>query len=168
MKYHLIRFLKTFGQVLFLAAIAVPIWMYFEPPPVSYSQRKVLNEKVAPGETLRIQISADIQKQCPAVVYRTIVDSTGLPFDLLPVPRPNETDYVVEVPVPLGVSPGPAYYKARLLWSCNIIQKWFPREVIQRNITFIIEPSDGQLPVPERQGVYEKPVEKSELARAQR
>lgn len=167
MKAFLIRILKFTSHLLLFALIAIPIWFFYEPPPVSYSVRKVLTPTVAPGDVLKIQISADIQKQCDALVFRTIIDSTGLPFTLEAETRPNETDYVVEVPVPPGATAGPANYRARLLWSCNFVQRWFPREVIQRNIPFVIAPLDGQMPMPERQGIYQAPLIKSDYARIQ-
>ncbi len=151
-----------FGFIAMMPALS--IYLYYEKPPVSYSIRKVLTPKVPPGGELRIQISADISKSCVSTVYRSIVDSSNIQTDYAPEARPQVTDYVITLTVPLGASPGPAYYSARVEWQCNFVQEWFPQEVIQRNINFEIEPSEGQLPVPERQGVYEKPEQKSELA----
>lgn len=143
---------------------ALLIYWYKEPPPVTYSQRKVLTPVVPPGGELQIRISSDVAKKCNATVYRSIVDSSSVKTEYSSVFRPTETDYTVKVTIPLGAAPGPAFYSARLEWKCNIVQQWFPQEVIQRNIYFEIAPSEGQMPMPERQGVYEAPEQKSELA----
>lgn len=144
---------------------ALFIYLYNEQPPVSYSRRQVLTPLVPPGGELQIRISADVFKRCSSFVHRTIVDSTGRPFEFVPEPRPVETDYVIKIVVPLGAAPGPAYYSARVQWSCNLVQQWWPQEVTQRNIDFTIAPVEGQLPMPGQQGIYQKPFTKSEYAR---
>lgn len=163
------KMLWLFFALVFGCIAALPatfIYMYFEKPPVSYSIRKVLTPKVPPGGDLKIQISADITKACIATVYRSIVDASSVQTDYAPETRPQVTDYVITVTVPLGAAPGPAYYSARVEWQCNLVQEWFPQEVTQRNIPFDIVPSDGQLPMPEQQGIYQAPIQKSEFARA--
>lgn len=138
--------------------------LYNEPPPFVYSRREVLTPSVPPGGTLKIQISGDISKKCAASVERTIVDGKGIPFDLGEEPRDSRTDYTVEVPIPLGTAPGQSYYVAHIKWACNVVQQWFPQEVLQRRLRFMIEPTDGQIPIPEKQGIYQEPEQKSELA----
>jgi hypothetical protein len=165
------RFILWSIATLILGTIALSpalfIYLYNEPPPVTYSRRQVLTPVVPPGGELQIRISSDLTKRCSSEVYRTIVDVTGRPFDFVPEPRPLSTDYTIKLTVPLGAAPGPAYYSARVAWSCNMVQKYFPQEVIQRNIDFIIAPAEGQLPMPQQQGVYQVPFKKSEYARVQ-
>jgi hypothetical protein len=155
-----------FGTAFILPALL--IYWYKEPPPVVYSQRRVLTPVVPPGGELQIRISADVTKKCNATVYRSVVDSSSVQTQYAPVFRPLETDYTVRVTIPLGAAPGPAFYSARVQWKCNFVQQWFPQEVIQRNIYFEIAPSEGQLPMPSRQGVYQAPEQKSELATTNR
>lgn len=163
------RFILWSIATFFLGAIglspALFIYLLNEPSPVEYNRRQVLTPVVPPGGELQIRISADIRKRCSSTVYRTIVDMTGRPFDFVPEARPLETDYVIKIIVPLGAAPGPAYYAARIEWVCNLVQKYFPQEVIQRKIEFTIAPSEGQMPMPEQQGIYSKPLIKSEYAR---
>jgi hypothetical protein len=165
------RLVLWFFATLFFGGVALSpalfIYLYNEQPPIVYSQRKVLTPTVAPGDTLRIRISADVNKRCDATVYRTIVDSVGKPTEFVGEPRPHKTDYIVEIKVPRGAEPGPAYYSARLLWVCNVVQQWFPQEVIQRQIDFNIAPAEGQMPMPDQQGIYNAPIRKSDYARIQ-
>lgn len=164
MKKLAVWFFIAMNFGLFIATPAVGFLLYSEPPPVNYGRREVLNKDVPPGGVLKIAISTDITKKCDAVVYRRIIDFNGVLFDIFPERRSTLTDYIVEVPIPLGAAPGMAYYSARIEWKCNFVQKWFPQEVLQRNIPFNIVPSEGQMPVPEQQGIYQVPMTKSELA----
>lgn len=163
------RFILWTFATFILGAIALSpalfIYLYNEPPPVNYSRRQVLTPVVPPGGELQIRISADITKRCSSQVFRTIVDTTGRPFEFVPEARPVQTDYIVRITVPLGAAPGPAYYSARVEWSCNLVQQYFPQEVTQRNIEFTIAPAEGQLPIPQQQGIYQKPYVKSEFAK---
>lgn len=160
----------AFLFLMFTLFIGMPVMgylMYIEAPPASYARRAVLTKSVPPGGILKIAISADLTKRCDAVVYRTIIDSNGVLFELLPENRRQETDYIVDLFVPLGAAEGPAYYSARIVWKCNIVQQFFPVEVLQRNLPFNIAPSEGQFPNPAQQGIYSPPVKKSELAKGE-
>lgn len=137
--------------------------MIKESPPTSYSKREVLTKNVPPGGELKISISADINKRCDATVYRSIIDSSDVVHELKETPRSQETDYIVTVTVPLGASPGQAFYSARIEWQCNFMQKLFPQEVFQRNLPFNILPIEGQFTIPQQQGIYQAPVEESEV-----
>lgn len=163
------RFILWSLAVFFLGGLALSpallIYLYNENPPVTYTQRKVLTPVVAPGGTLKIRISSDVGDDCTAVVYRTIVDSAGVQTNYAGERRPMETDYTIEMTVPLGAAPGPAFYKPRLDWQCNVIQAIWPRTVYQRQLEFEIAPSDGQMQMPGQQGIYQKPFTKSEYAR---
>lgn len=165
------RFILWTLSVLFFGSVALTpallIYLYNQQPPVTYSSRKVLTPVVPPGGILKIEISSDLSRKCEAMVFRTIIDSNGALYDLSPEARPLKTNYVIEVPVPLGVMPGPASYSARVEWRCNPVQHWFPQEIIQKNLNFTIAPADGQFPDPQQQGVYPLPITKSELARVQ-
>lgn len=155
-------------QCLWFLAIAMPIMLYLERPPVSnYNKREIdpSTLRVAPGQDLKINISANISnKECDAMVVRTITDSTGRPFEFASELRPQQVSYQIELTVPLGTYPGPAQYTAKIFWSCNFMQNWFPKIITQSPLLFEILPADGQLPMPQQQGVYEAPEQKSELA----
>ena len=165
MKRFILWSLATFFFGFIALSPGLLVYWYNEPAPVVYSVRKVLTPVVPPGGELQIRISADFAKKCDATVYRSIVDSSGIEADYAPEPRPTKTDYTIKITIPLGAAPGPAFYSARVVWNCNFVQKWFPQEVIQRNINFNIAPSEGQLPMPQKQGVYEMPEQKSELVK---
>ena len=165
------RFILWSLAVFFLGGLglspALLIYLYNENPPVTYTQRKVLTPIVTPGGTLKIRISSDVADDCTAIVYRTIVDSSGVQTNYAGELRPKETDYTIELTVPLGAAPGPAFYKPRLEWQCNMIQAIWPHTVFQRQLGFEIAPSDGQMQMPEQQGIYQAPFRKSEFARVQ-
>ena len=131
------------------------IYWFNQGSPVIYSTRKILTPVVPPGGTLRIQISAEINNHdCTATVHRSVVDAAGTAWTTEPMVRPAFTNYVAELVVPLGASPGEAQYRARVEWACNPIQKWFPLVVLQPAIPFTIAQAEGQHQVPEQQGVY--------------
>lgn len=153
-------------QILYFLAVGLPILMYLEKPPVSsYSKREIdpTTLKVAPGEEVKINISAPIaNKECDAKVIRTITDATGRAFDFAPEQRPIMETYQVPLTVPLGAYPGEAEYSATIYWSCNFVQKFFPTVVVQKPLKFEIIPADGQLPNPEQQGIFMVPQSKSD------
>jgi len=165
----LARFLFITLIVFFFGGVvpvpALLIYWYNETPPITYGLRKVLTPVVAPGGNLRIKISSDVTKNCTATVFRSIVDSSGVQTAYTAESRPLETDYIVEITVPLGAAPGPAFYAARLEWQCNMVQAIWPRLIIQRQIGFDIAPADGQLPQMEKQGIYGAPIDTPEFAR---
>lgn len=171
MKALILRIIKLTAMCLYFLAIAMPILMFLERPPVQqqYGKREILNNgrKVAPGEQLKIHIAAVMTKDCEGQVIRIITDSTGREFPFAIEDRPRSEDYVVEVTVPLGSYPGPAQYWGRIYWACNWVQRWFPKEVKQPPLDFEIVPAEGQLPIPEQQGIYETPIKKSEYAKVQ-
>lgn len=153
-------------QCLWFLAIAIPIFMYLERPPVAqYSIRQIVNEdgslppigtlaKVAPGETLYIHIKALLTKDCPGEVVRIITDSTGREYPFEREERPVADEYVIEKTVPLGAYPGEAEYWGKVYWKCNWIQNIFPKEITQPPLKFEILPAKGQLPNPEQQGIF--------------
>lgn len=142
------------------------IYWFNEGVPVAYSIRKVMTPKVAPGDELKIKIVAEITKvSCKANVLRSIVDSAGVIHSVVPENRPAFSDYIVTLTVPLGAAPGPAKYRARVEWTCNPVQRYFPLVILQPEMEFEIVPVEGQMQMPEQQGIYQKPFIKSETAR---
>lgn len=163
--------LLSWGLALFVgstiaAAPGTLIIIGREGEPVKYYRRHVETPIVAPGDILRIKIAADIYKQCDSTVYRSITDSTGVVFEIAPGKRRDETEYTVAVPVPLGAAEGPATYKARIEWRCNFVQQFYPNVVNQNPLAFTIKAGEYQLQIPEKQGVYEKKQDRSDLAGA--
>lgn len=158
----MIRAILVFLMALFVSAIifapSLLIFWYNEAAPVAYSRREVLTPTVAPGGVLKIRITAEITKSCISTVYRSIIDGAGYQHDAAPVTRPAFTNYLVELPVPLGAAPGEASYRARVEWVCNPVQRWFPNVVLQPEIPFTIAQATGQIQIPEQQGVYSSPV----------
>lgn len=148
-------FILTLQCVWFLM-VAIPIMLYFERPPVTlYAKREITPEKVYPGEEITINIDAPLTKDCPAMVYRSIHDSSGRVFTFDPEMRPSKQTYPVKKVVPIDSFPGPAEYNATLEWSCNWVQSFFPRIVVQPPIPFMILPKPEQLPLLEKQGKLE-------------
>jgi hypothetical protein len=142
------------GSIAMMPAIGV---LLYREVPSNYDRREILTPKVPPGGTLRILIEADITKDCDAIVYRTIVSSAGYVFELEPEKWLKTTNYIIEVPVPLGITPGPAEYAAEIDWRCNIVQQFFPKRTVQRKLRFEVVPSEEQLPIPQQQGIYPMP-----------
>lgn len=140
---------------LFAASPAMVIVLMNRAPPVYYGGRNVQTPQVPPGGVLKIDIDSEIKDGCTAKVFRAIVDSTGVATEFEPMARNNIPAQVIELTVPLGAAPGTAYYRARIEWSCNFVQKVFPYVVNQRPLKFEIVPAFNQEQRPEQQGVYE-------------
>lgn len=125
---------------------ALLVYWYNEGAPVVYAQRQLLTPNVAPGDELQIQITSELKKSCVASVRRYITDATGATTEFAPVKRPAFASYTVKLIVPQSAAPGPALYGARAEWECNPLQKWFPNEVVQPDIPFMILSKQGNLP----------------------
>ena len=126
-------------------------------PPIYYGGREVLTPEVPPGGKLRIDVSSEIKNGCDATVYRSIVDSTKATTDFEAISRNQIPNQIIELTVPLGATPGTAFYQARIDWSCNFVQKFFPYVVNQQPLKFKIVPLPKQEQRLEQQGVYEPP-----------
>lgn len=143
------------GFNIFVVGPSLFIFWYNEDGPLVYDQRTILTPTVPPGGKLKIRISAQvIKKNCVGTAKRTIVDSSGARTDFEEIPRPNEPDLNVTIMVPLGAAPGRAIYLAQTIWRCNPVQEWFPKVYSQPGLEFEIVPSDDQLQLPEKQGIW--------------
>ena len=136
---------------------AVLIVMINMEPPIHYGGREVLTPEVPPGGKLRIDVSSEVKNGCDAMVYRSIVDSTKATTEFEVISRNQIPNQIIELTVPLGATPGTAFYQARIDWSCNFVQKFFPYTVNQRPLKFKIVPLPKQEQSLEQQGVYEPP-----------
>lgn len=131
----------------FIATVPfIGIFLWTQNPPVAYSRREILTPQVYPGEPLRIRIAADVATNCDATVMRVIRDASGRRHGFDPEHRPHEPEYVVEIITPLEAWPGPAAYLGTVAWSCNFVQRWFPRVIIQRELPFTILAPEGWTP----------------------
>lgn len=140
------------------------VYWYNEGVPINYAGRTMMTPIVAPGDELRIRIEAEVAKPaCRAIVDRVIIDAAGTLHDVVSETRPERSSYIVVVNVPLGASPGKAYYRAKVSWICNPVQEYFPLVILQPDLPFEIIPAEGQLQIPRQQGVYQVPMNKSEL-----
>lgn len=162
MKRFLWNLFKKTALCLWFLAVAMPILLFLERPPVSvYQDRDVEPKQVLPGEEITILIKASMSKDCPAQVLRVITDSTGRTFPFELEDRPKRESYPVKKIVPIGVYPGPAEYQATVYWQCNWVQRmmlaigkpqWYPFIVKPPAIPFEILPTPEQLPMLEKQG----------------
>ena len=101
MKAFLWKLLKLTAACIWFIAVSFPIMMYFERAPVTvYTDRSITPAKVYPGDEITVNISAGMSKDCSAIVYRTIHDSTGRVFSFDPEPRPKRQSYPVKKIVP--------------------------------------------------------------------
>lgn len=157
-------FFILINLLLFVGVPIVGFNLYNEPPPLLFTRRVVLTKQVPPGGTLKIEVSSDVSNRCGATIFRRIVDGKGISFNVGAATIANRTNYITEIPVPLGAASGESYYSANILWRCNIVQNWFPQEIQQRNLPFKIIPFNGQSVEPEQQGIYQEPfIEKDDI-----
>lgn len=165
MKMFLWNMFKKTLLCIWFIAVAFPIFMFFEKPPVSvYQDRSIEPASVYPGEDIIVNIKASMSKDCPAQVLRVITDSTGRTFPFELEDRPKRESYPVKKTVPIGSYPGTAEYQATIYWQCNWVQRmflrmgkpsWYPFIVQPPAIPFEIKATAQQMPMLEKQGKLE-------------
>ena len=108
---------------------AIAYWTLDREVPVEVQQIEVLTPEVKPGGSLLIRQRLDYIRECPAHVDRGVYDSAThrefLPdIDYERTPQGLGIHTVTfEVNVPKFFVPGPATYRARPVYTCNILQR---------------------------------------------
>jgi len=115
---------------LFIGFIGAALLDRAEPTPVlqAYIEPQVIH----PGGVGTIHYTIREDRVCDGIVHRWLVDSRGVIFDLVDIPtehaKPdadsNITSFAREVPIPWGISSGPAGYYADTYHWCNPLQKY--------------------------------------------
>ena len=101
-----------------------------EPTPVL--NKYIIPTILHPGQVGTIHYTIRIERDCPGVVHRRLVDSLGVVFDLTDIPTVERVDiplgskfeFAREVPMPFGVAGGPIQYRAHTVHWCNWLQEW--------------------------------------------
>ncbi len=156
MRHIVFFFLFTVGLLVSLTP-AVFLFLLNAPSPVQDLQVEVLTPTVAPGQEFQARISSVLTDECTGTIWRSIIDASGVRTEYQPAVRPDQATYLVKLTVPLGASPGVAYYQVKVEWVCNMVQRIFPRVTQQRAAVFVVKPLPGQLPDLDKQGVYTQP-----------
>lgn len=131
----------------------VIIFWSAQTPPAGFVRREVLTPKVRAGDHFKLRIVRDVPTYCTAQVKRQIIDGAGYVWEQGISPRPQVSEYIVDLPVPRGAREGTGRYHAEIHWSCNPWQRWYPKVTIQQETYFEILPSEEreklqQLPEP--------------------
>ena len=114
--------INAFGQIMFVfiscAAIA-PIWywQFFEPTPIENVEIKLIDKFTWAGGKFRVQLTADIENECPGKTTYTIIDSHGASFQISLDENTPVGVYAIEVPK--EVSAGMATYYQTTIYNCN-------------------------------------------------
>lgn len=114
------------------------------PPLVPYIGEMVPN-KASPGDTVRIDFTVNVNRQCRGTVHREIVDSSRVVHILESIPsviRDTEFHVSRRLQIPYNLSWGPARYRVIVHYVCNPLQNWWPIEVRSPDIVFTVVPPD--------------------------
>lgn len=95
------------------------------------------------GDELKISYVVDRKRECPVVIYRTIIDATKVRWELetynLASAGPvGHDEYTRAVVVPWKTADGPAKYRVVLVYTCNPLHTIVPLIVRLPDIDFEI------------------------------
>lgn len=116
--------------------------------PIVVLNASVEPKDIAAGEdfTVRVQIKAN--RDCPSVLFRSLVSqSSGGPVQLYnPVPMEYSGDVIEyhDIHVPHGFSVGKAVLKAQQVFTCNWIQRLVPIKVELPPLELNVLPEDTE------------------------
>jgi hypothetical protein len=107
-------------------------WSIVDRQPVGESASEVLTPIVPQGGTFTIQYTVKWNGSCKVSGYRFVIDSAGQQYTVAPDQRlvtPSDApEFVINIPIPSSAKPGPAIYRATILYQCNPLQYIFPLE----------------------------------------
>lgn len=129
---------------LLLGGIFLLIGWYIEAPPAEIVERTVIMEHVKAGDFLQIRNILRWTKECPVYVERMVTDSDGVvrnyqPADVYKAVHGVEMETVVaEIHIPGAAAKGIARYNSTFIWSCNPLQRVWPRRLKLPELRFTI------------------------------
>lgn len=120
-------------------------WAIVDRQPIGESISVVLTPSVRPGEAFTIHYKVRWNSACSVTGYRFVIDSDRQQYTIAPdqrYVRPSQDEFHINVPIPATARPGPAIYRATVMYECNPLQRLFPLERALPDRTFIILPNE--------------------------
>lgn len=118
---------------LFGLMVAAPItFMWLDSAePIRVTSATMSPPEVRPGQTVRLTWDATEFRVCAGLVHRRFVDSSGVIFEISPVPAiyrdklDGNKSFSRDITIPNGMAPGPALYTGVRRYWCNPLQRLF-------------------------------------------
>lgn len=135
------------GLAVLIVGVPILYWAVLDNQPAAESVAEVVTAQVKQGGLFQIHYNVRWARSCRLQGYRFIIDSMGVMHTITPDDRwvnEGRDEFTISVPVPLAAVPGPATYKATLIYECNPWQRWISplqRETVAR--AFTIVPADN-------------------------
>lgn len=132
----------SIGAIAFLAGM-LGLWVADREVPVTGIQSIVTNKDVAPGQIVRVRITAYRIRSCRTIIERYIQDSTQTRFvfpdiDYLNPGPPGHVESFIELHLPQRINEGLALIKTNAAWECNPVHRIWPIIDRQPDIAVLI------------------------------
>lgn len=144
-RYRVISTISVLGFfTLLIGGIALIVAWYIERAPVELIDRSVIAQNVKAGDFLQINNVLKWTKECSIYVDRVVTDSDGVarnyqPADIYKIVPGSKTERIVaEIHIPGSAAKGPARYNSTFVWSCNPLQRVWPRRLKLPELRFTI------------------------------
>ncbi|WP_062114101.1 hypothetical protein [Aureimonas sp. AU40] len=138
------HFLDWFGYLLIAPVFGISIyWAWFDTKPVVESEAEISTPVVRQGEDFSIRYRVTWARSCQLTGHRFVVDQKGQIYTVESDTRyihQGPDEFTITVPIPLAAAPGPARYRATLLYECNPWQRFInplSRQVQERDFEII-------------------------------
>jgi hypothetical protein len=144
-RYRIISTVLVLGFfTLLIGGISLLVLWFIEQPPTDIMERSVVMQNVKAGDYLQIKNVLRWTKECSVYVERMITDSDGVarnyqPADVYNIARGSQIETIVaEIHIPGSAAKGPARYNSTFVWSCNPLQRVWPRRLKLPELRFTI------------------------------
>ena len=145
-----------------LAFTLAAYWAVVDRQPIGESESAILTPVVEPGGTFTIRYHVRWNSACKVTGYRFVIDSAGQQYTIAPDQRYvhpfDKPEFLINIPIALAARPGPAVYRATVIYECNPLQRLFPLETQIADRHFTIAVAGAMLPAPTVACSEERPV----------
>lgn len=117
-------------------------WAIVDREPIVTLESEIVTPIVAPGGVFSVRYHVRWQSECKVTGYRFIIDAAGQQYTIAPDARyvrpEDEPDFFINIPISESARPGPAFYRATILYECNPLQRLFPLTRVITPVRFLI------------------------------
>ena len=138
---------KVMSAVTIFAIIGPVAFMAFDNElPYTYDEKlsHIIPDTASPGDRVTVAWKIKVNRICPGIVERQLVDSRGVrhSYDVLPARRDIKlTDEWItkDVLLPVGLPPGDSIIYSVVFCACNPLQRIWPLRMETTKIHFTIK-----------------------------
>lgn len=126
-------------------------WAIVDRKPLASSISEIVTPTVYAGETFSINYELTWNTSCTVRGYRFVIDSAKQQYTIAPDDRyvtpHDDPHFTINIPIPKSAEPGPAIYKATILYSCNPWQRLFPieRQIEDKQFVILAPKDESQM-----------------------